>query len=307
MWKLFRYYNQNRGKVWLMVIVILFIILLIQTLSGIAKKENQTNVEAEQNSILSNEIDYTNQSQAMIEKDNVPEIYQQDFGDLVNSFLTYCKNHVPEKAYDLLTQECKDIFYPTLEIFEEQYYEPKFSTEKIFTFQSWTASKSYIYLAKIYDNMLATGRGNDKYIQDYLSVVEENGVYKLNVNGFIGSLQRNAKSEDEDVSITVKSSEMYMDYEIANIVVKNNCPYDIVLDTRENTNTVYLVNDNGAKFEAMLFENKESDLKVKANQEKTIRIKFSSPYQEGSLATEYVFSDVHGNENEVVKTIKVEV
>ena len=64
LWKLFRYYNQNRGKVWLMVIVILFIILLIQTLSGIAKKENQTNVEAEQNSILSNEIDYTNQSQA---------------------------------------------------------------------------------------------------------------------------------------------------------------------------------------------------------------------------------------------------
>ena len=41
MGKLIRYYNQNRVGIWVVILLITFIILIIHTLNGIYKEENQ--------------------------------------------------------------------------------------------------------------------------------------------------------------------------------------------------------------------------------------------------------------------------
>ncbi len=294
MGKWFRYYNQNRMGIWITIIAVIFIIVIIQTLNNMVKKEAQTSNTQGVTNTQTNEVDYASQSNPVTGGDAVPDTYQQDYGTLIDHFFTYCKNHEPEKAYGLLTQDCKDILYPTLEIFKEQYYAPKFTKEKTYTFQSWaTSSGVMIYFVKIYDNMLATGKGNSqKYIEEYVSVMKENDTYKLNVSGFIGKQKKETEASENNITITIKSSEIYMDYEIAYVTVKNDNPYDIVLDSRNDTDTIYLENTNGVAFEAMLFENQDSDFAIGANQEKQLKIKFSNPYQSGTRTARYVFSDI---------------
>ena len=296
MGKLIRYYNQNRIRIWLVILIIAFLILIIHTLNGFSKEEN-ANVNSKvnkENTETTNQVNYAKESRTLVDGTQVPEIYQKDFGSTIDNFLKYCKNHEPEKAYDLLTNECKEVLYPTEEIFTEQYYKPKFSTEKVYDFQSWTAEGPYVYLVKIYNNTLATGKGtSEKYIQDYISVVLESGSYKINVNGFVGIRRfNNAEGNKYDVSIAVNEAEVHMDYSIATVVIKNYSERSILLDSREDAGSIYVLDTNGGKSEALLYEILDEDLEVKAQDQKELKIKFSNSYQSNSNIAQYIFSDV---------------
>ena len=306
--KLFRLYNQNRRAVWVAILAIVFAIVLVNTLNGIYRDAKKQDNSIEKNT-EENEVSYKNQSESLVSGGYVSESHQNQFGKLIDNFLTYCKNHEPEKAYGLLSQDCKNVLYPNEKIFEEQYYKGKFTGEKKYSFQSWTSKDAYIYLVKIFNNMLATGMGSsENYIQDYISIVRENDTYKLNVNGFVGKVQRNAQKSKNGLTIKVNYSEIYMDYEIANIIVKYDTEKTVLLDSGKYTDTTYVMDANSNKFEAMLYENSESDLKIGPGEEKEIKIKFSNPYREKMNAEKYVFSDIYmdadkvyyGNNNEEI-------
>lgn len=295
----FRLYNQNRRNVWVAILVIIFVLLIIRTLNGIyrdAKNQDNTIVK----NTTENEVSYKNQSESLVSGGSVSEAHQEQFGKLIDNFLTYCKNHEPEKAYGLLSEDCKNILYPNETIFEQQYYKNKFTSEKKYSFQSWTSKDTYIYRVKIFNNMLATGTGNsEKYIQDYISIVKENDSYKLNVNGFVGKVQRNKEASKKGVTIKVNNSEIYMDYEIINITVKNSTENTILLDSRKNSNSIYEIDANNNEFEAITYENSEDDFIVEPGEEKQIKIKFSNPYREQMTAIKYVFSDIYMDTNNV--------
>ena len=295
----FRLYNQNRRNVWVAILVIIFVLLIIRTLNGIyrdAKNQDNTIVK----NTTENEVSYKNQSESLVSGGSVSEAHQEQFGKLIDNFLTYYKNHEPEKAYGLLSEDCKNILYPNETIFEQQYYKNKFTSEKKYSFQSWTSKDTYIYRVKIFNNMLATGTGNsEKYIQDYISIVKENDSYKLNVNGFVGKVQRNKEASKKGVTIKVNNSEIYMDYEIINITVKNSTENTILLDSRKNSNSIYEIDANNNEFEAITYENSEDDFIVEPGEEKQIKIKFSNPYREQMTAIKYVFSDIYMDTNNV--------
>ena len=295
MGKVFRLYNQNRIKVWITILILIFAIVIIRTLNEIYKGDKDQNNTIAEN-ITENKVSYENQSKSLVSGGTVSETHQDEFGKLIDNFLTYCKNHEPEKAYGLLSQDCKNILYPNEKIFEQQYYKSKFTGEKKYSFQSWTSKETNIYLVKIFKNMLATGTGSsENYIQDYISIVKENDTYKLNVNGFVGKAQRKAEKNKDGLTIKVNYSEIYMDYEIVNVTVKNNTENTVLLDSRRSTATTYLLDVNDNKFEAMLYECSEDDLIINPGEEKEIKIKFSNPYREKVNAKEYVFSDIYMN------------
>ena len=166
MHKLLRFYSQNRLKVWAIILGIIFILVIIQVLNSISKRqmEEQNRNILEQETTLSNVVSYDNQSQSIISEENVPEQYREDFGNLINQFFTYCINDEPRKAYNLLAQETIDVLYPTEQIFESSYCSEKFAGDKEFSFQNWIKSGDlYIYQVRIFDNMLATGISTDTY------------------------------------------------------------------------------------------------------------------------------------------------
>ena len=160
----------------------------------------------------------------------------------------------------------------------------------------------YIYLIKIYESRLATGNANPNYIQDYYTIKEELGEYKLNISGFVGKQKyRNKTTQKENVTIKLNSTSVYMDYQNYEITVKNNTEKTILLDSREKTDNTYTVNNKGVKIEALLYENKEEDLKIDVGEEKKIAIKFSNVYQSGTTIKKIVFSNVVLNYEEEQK------
>ena len=240
MGKLIRFYNQNVRKVWTIVLIIVFALMIISAFNSMYKKRSEDrNKEIQSGEYIQK---YHNESESMVSGGYVPDSVREDFGDLIDSFFNYCKNHEPEKAYGLISNDCKQLLYPTEEVFEEQYYKNKFKADKLYSFQSWTASDTYIYLVKIFDNMLATGSGSSQeYIQDYVSVVKENGEYKLNINSYIGRVSIAKKYSKDGLTIEVLDRYIFMDYGIYSLKIQNNSGSTVLLDSMEETNKTYVV------------------------------------------------------------------
>lgn len=291
MGKLIRFYNQNVRKVWTIVLIIVFALMIISAFNSMYKKRSEDrNKEIQSGEYIQK---YHNESESMVSGGYVPDSVREDFGDLIDSFFNYCKNHEPEKAYGLISNDCKQLLYPTEEVFEEQYYKNKFKADKLYSFQSWTASDTYIYLVKIFDNMLATGSGSSQeYIQDYVSVVKENGEYKLNINSYIGRVSIAKKYSKDGLTIEVLDRYIFMDYGIYSLKIQNNSGSTVLLDSMEETNKTYVVDEDNIKSEAMLYENTKDDLTIIPNTEKEIQIKFSDVYQEKNMIEKMVFEDV---------------
>ena len=140
-----RFYNQNRMKIFIILLAIIFIFVIIQLLNSL-EAEKVENKNSNVNTAEVQEKNYDKESESIVSGKYVSGTYKQEFGNLIDSFLSYCKNHEPEKAYELLSQDCKNVLYPTLEFFKEAYYNDIFSGDKMYSFQSWTSRDTYIYL-----------------------------------------------------------------------------------------------------------------------------------------------------------------
>ena len=286
MHNLIRLYNQNRLKIWIIVIGIIIAITLVQIINN-AVKEN--NIEKNRNLIAQeqekyNNQKYTNESKSMVSGGVVSESKQNTYGNLIDEFFTYCINKEPEKAYDLLSSDCKKVLYPSEKIFETLYYNEKFNGNKKYSFQSWSSNSEYIYLVKIYDNMLATGKDNtSNYLQDYVTIVDEgNSNYKISISSFI-EIEPIEKSVSKDgISILIKESYVYMDYQVFNIEVSNTTNNTISLVDYSNNKSLCATDINGIEFNALLNENTEEDFIISSQKKKNIKIKFSNSYRVGN-------------------------
>ena len=296
MHKLLRYYNQNKIKIWAVVLAIVLGYALLQVLnSAIANHNTEENNEQETTS--NNVVSYRNESESMVTGGRVSSTYSEQIGQVINQFFTYCVNHDSQRAYDMVSNNTKQVLYQTEEKKKKNYYQNKFNGNKQFSFQSWSRTDTlYIYQVRIFDNMLATGQTSDNYIEEYVTIAVEEGRYKLNLNSYLGRKQISVKNEDENLSIQVVMVDRYLDYEVYTLNVQNKTDSNILLDTKRKTNSCYVVDSMGNKFEALLYENSDEDLEILPNEMKTIQIRFSDAYREGLQIKSINFTDIVNSE-----------
>ena len=93
-----------------------------------------------------------------------------------------------------------------------------------------------------------------------------------------------------DIKVTVKEVNTYMDYEEYNIYVENNSNNTILLDTNDDVKSVYLLDSNDKK--AYFFNNEvnTSKLVVQSKLKTTLKIKFSNSYSSTRKMKNIVFS-----------------
>lgn len=302
MYKLLRYYNQNKRRILLVLLVVIFGYFIIRVLDTNAKNKKTR----EEKETTSNVVSYSNESKSMVSGGSVTNAYSEDFGKFINQFFTYCTEHNVHAAYSMLSSDTKQELYQTEELFKKNYYESRFSGDKQFSFQSWSSSnKLYIYQVKIFDNMLSTGKTSDNYIEEYATVSSEEDEYKINLNSYLGKKIINKKTENDDISIQVLKVDRYLDYEVYTLSIQNKEDSSILLDTRRKNNTCYIQDSLSNKFEAVLYENKDEDLKFAPNEMKTIRIKFSDANRENLEIKSINFTDIVYN-SEYSKNPKIE-
>lgn len=274
--KLIRYWNQNRLKIIITGIIIVFIIILIQTINAILK-----NTRFEENENKETIVDTSKPSESVITGEKLPEKTTDANVETIKQFVDLCNEKNYQSAYNLLTEDCKNELYNTLDIFIENYCNKVFNIEKTYNLELWQYStNTYTYrITYIENNMLATGEINsNNNIEDYITIVENTDGNKLNINGFIEKRNVNKMQEQNGIKITINDRFMYREYEKYNITIKNNTDKTILISEKINSNDICLIDSNEIEYDSMLNEVPSVNLELQPGTEKKMDIRFFKMY-----------------------------
>ena len=212
------------------------------------------------------------------------DISKQEFEkeeNLLGSFVDYCNQRNFEAAYNLLTDECKENVYPTLDSFVNEYCNFIFQSQREYNMQSWVNNGDYkTYRVRYTENYLDTGEYNnsEKY-EDYVTIVtDEDGNKKLSINGYIGQIENNVTTKLDEIEATVPKIDVYKEYIVVYLYVKNKTDKQIQLDKLEGNWGIKLLCSNGAEYSLDLLNLTQLSLNINPNAKKQIKLKFKKQY-----------------------------
>ena len=291
--KLRRWYNENRGKFWKIVLIVICIIFFIQVANRyyINKSTSPVNTitsntsNTELGKINNNLTGQVTGTTSLVSGDSIGSRKIEEDSSIVDEFIKYCNEKNIEEAYRLLTDECKELLYPTLEDFERIYYKNIYSSPKTYKLQNWTGNTYRINLS---DDALSTGKVSTATLQDYITVKDN----KLNINSYIGRVNINKITTNEGIVFNVLYKDTFMDYEKYTIQVKNSSGKTILLDDEKNTESIFIQDENGIASYAFTGEIIYSNLKLSDGQSKTFTFKFTNSYSITRKMNDIVFSRV---------------
>ncbi len=285
--KIIRWYNRNRKTFWLIVVISIIVISIPRALNQYAK--NKKNEES--SSISNNTTTYNNEKYSIISQKNIENKESTENLTIIDEFVEYCNSENPEKAYGLITDECKEKLYPTLNDFINKYYNTMFETKKTYSTQLWLNNGIYYtYIVNFKEDILASGVANPSSIEDYYTIVNKNNQYKLNIGNYVGNIEINKSNEINELKVVVLSKDIFMDYEIYNIEVETKNRNSILLDSLEMIGNTYLEDSGGLHYDAYNHELVTEELRVKGI--KKISIKFNKKYSTQRNIEKLIFSDI---------------
>lgn len=295
MFRLRRWYNQNRKTIWKVTGIVVFLIIILQVLNYFAGRQNNI----ENNNLTTGNLaqkEYTDLSlssdKSVLSNEKITSS-QADSIETINTFFAYCNEGKVEKAYELLTDECKEEMYPELKYFKDNYYKTVFNGEKKnISLENWTGD---IYKVEIGEDILSTGiydKSNTR--QEYIKIEEiDNNQYKLNINNYIGRTSLNKSSNSiSNIELTVQSKDTFMDYEIYTFKIKNSTDRSILLDNLKDIDSMYLQDKNNLKYPAYTNEISLSELLIKSKETREFKIKYYNKYSSSRKIESIYFSKV---------------
>ncbi len=292
------YYN-NKTKIWKIIGLIALVIVIINILNQIARRNINNNIEntIDTNQYVNNISSIYNPTQSVVDNGQVSAIEEDDVTKTLTNFLDYCVNGNPQNAYNMLSEDCIEVYYPTYQMFYSNYYEPIFGDQKTYTYQLWTSSGEYVFLVKIMDNALDTGKISDEITQDYITIVRQNGNYSLNINSFIKREAINQSSSENGVQINLQNVDYYMDNIVCTYIINNQTQKDILL-TDQNENGIYIVDKNGVQYSANVNEMNPNDLIINANSTKELKITYNCGYVSDKTISSFIFKNIISDNEE---------
>ena len=297
MYRLIRYWNQNKKTIIKVLMIIIFLFLIIQIMNITIKKKNEDNLS----NMSENSNNTTNvtkeeaqkglmSDQSAITGQNISKEKLKNATDIIYNFVDYCNKQDLNNAYNLLTEDCKQQMFTSVESFKNGYYNNVFGGQKKnCIIENWTGNT---YKVDIKDDILSIGKDSGYSKQDYITIEESKGEYKLNINNYIGFKKIDKKTSKDNITMDVVGRNVYKDYEEYNIKVTNNTKNNIQLDSVNSAKTLYLEDSNGAKYSYYNHELTDQTLTVSAGQTKEVTIKFYSAFVSTKNIKYIVFSNI---------------
>ena len=288
MHKIIRFWNQNKRGIIVGIIAIVLLIVIIQIFNQMARKENtkETVKLTEEEKQLPTESIIGGQDVSIEEtKNNVEKI---------ETFIEKCNNGDITGAYEMLTDDCKEILFTTEENFKKGYCDIIFKGKRISKIENFLSQGNRdTYRVTFYEDILATGDSqNAQSYQDYITVDKNSENGKLNINSFIYKTDINKETEKDGIKISVLSKEVYKDNEKYEIKIENNTNKKILIDTRMQTKSVYLVGSNNVTYSSYISELSSILYEIPAKFYRNYKIRFDKIYSSGISTKAIVFSDM---------------
>lgn len=289
--KFIKYFNQNRREIFVIIIIILLAFFLLKFINfSISKRKEkeiqESNLNIKQNNIIKNDDNINTYQVITGGKSNSTAKKQTDY---IVEFIKYCNEANIEAAYQMLSDDCKAVMFPSLEYFKQIYYNNNFKTNKSYSIQNWANS---IYKVDLKENMLHTGKTNMNNIQDFITVIKDENEYKLNINNFIEKTELNKKNISENLSVEIISKNTFMSYEIYKVKVKNNNDFTVYLDDLTKTDNIYITDEKDNKYVSYAHELTKEQLRVNPHSSIELDIKFTNTYIVSRKIEKMTFSNV---------------
>ena len=256
-----RYIRQNRKQIIGIAIFIAFLIIILQILNNLSK--NNSNMVS--NTTSQNIFDKTNgvirSDRTMVSGGSVSQTTIDSVNNLIKDFVEKCNNGKAEEAYNMLTNDCKEVLYPNYEDFYNNYYKNLFeNNKKTYSIENWADD---IFVVRYTADILSTGKSleNATY-QDYITIVTQDDEKKLSINKYIGREQLNKENNSDNIKTEVLYKDVFMDYEIYNLKITNNTQKTILMDSLLKTDGIYLKDKNEIKHKAFSNELVKDDLTI---------------------------------------------
>ncbi len=274
--KIIRYWNQNREKIIIIIAIIAFIFIIITVIDNLLENNNYS----KNNTSINKMVDVTKPNISAITGQKISEKETKINTDLIKKFVNYCNNQEIQKAYDLLSSDCKENFKNDVNLFRNNYYNKVFDTQKTYSLEVvGVISNAYTYKITYYkDNLLATGGISKNNTEDYITIIKEVNEEKINISSFIKKENINKTKLENNIEISIKSKEIYKSYEIYNLTIKNNTQNIISISDGENNSDIYLTDKNGTKYNAFVNEIPIYNLALQKGQQISLEIKFNKIY-----------------------------
>lgn len=284
-----RIWNQNTKKILLILFIILIIFIVIQILNYFAKVSEEEQRQERENELQ--EYVGHQSEQSITSGGTVDKHVDEQVESTIEEFIHFCNEGDTQKAYEMLSNDCKEELYPTLENFTNTYYRRNFNTKKLFSMQSWVVS-SLTYKVTLHEDILSTGRVEDSVIEDYYTIVQEDGNWKLNIAGFIQKQDLNQVVQNVGITIQLINKKTYMEYEEYQINVRNETGKTIFLDSMETSSGIYLLGSTGAQYSVYTSELEETKLRVQNNDSNILSLKFGKEYNTNRAVESIHFTDI---------------
>lgn len=310
MYSIKRFYNQNRRNIWLVIIIIAFLFIIFRLINTFYSNSRRIEREALQNNVNNtNDISEENNniiiSNSSATGETISNSSLKTDTDVITEFLENCNNGNVEEAYNMLTDECREEMFSTVEDFRTFYYGNIFNGSKVtFEIENWVND---IYKVDIVPDMLSTGKVNNTVMQDYITVDNYTGEYKLNINNYISRRDINKSQEKDNVKITVNYRDTYMEYEEYNLTIENNGETSIVLDDLTDLESMYIEDQNEMHYTAYTHEITKDMLEIPSGTSKTIEIKYYSRFSSSRNIEKLVFSNVNMGKYNVEEEFKINI
>lgn len=295
-----RLFDKNYKLLIYIVLSILFIILIISSLNTYYKtqekeKENNFQEDTQKVPVEGNNVTLDNIQNS--ENNGTTTVK-----DTMKLFVNYCNNREISKAYAMLTEDCKKaLYYTTEELFEKYYLDIRFDEQQEYSMVKWSSEGNReLYLVKFFGNILATG-GESGISQEYYTFIKENGNYKININNFIYSQDKNIEYKKDNITVQIMHVDVFADYENVKYNIINNTKNTISMTGKLYSQNVYMKNSQGVVYSSMNSKFDTKEVLIKSGENDYGVIKFNKTYSITNKATEIIFDNIILNYEEYQK------
>ena len=277
--KILDFIRRNKWKVLLFIIFWAVLVVISQVLANMKNEIPVTTFRAYEPIIENGET--------------MPAKWQSKVEEMVEEYMGYCNNKEYEKAYNMITEPCREVIYPTLEDFKA-YVDYVFSSKRLYSIKNYSNRDNvYIYRLRIFEDIMATGltySDTFKYFEEKISFTEENGKLLMGVKDYISQEALNAKHDDQYIRINITNKYITYDEEIYTIEFQNKTQYDIVISNKIGSNELELVTTNET-IDRTIDENWEG-IYIPAKSKTVVPVEFTKFYDKGAQSASIKFNNV---------------
>ena len=300
--KLLKLFYDNKKVIYRTIGIIVLTLIIIQILNQFTKAKVSKQIEEQKNNIDSGNTTTIDNSNYLINNNkNVKTSTNNTIKNTLDLFVNYCNNGQVENAYSMLTDDCKNELFQTVEIFKTNYYDKVFNEKKTYTMQAWDKTDNRIVYQILFEgDILETGMSGKKQEDFYTFIKQSDGSYKISINSYIYRQEFNGVNNTENgIGVKVIAKDVYRSYVIYEFQIFNNSDNSIMIDNDKITKTIYLIDDSNIKYSSI--ENSlitKGEIVLQPGSNRKYKVKFNKAYNSNVQETSLVLSNIVMNYDE---------